>query len=396
MAHPNQRGCFGCFELLTNAGIGGLPRGICGATIGSSFPSPRSRTGLRLGEKRATQHLELDYLDEALREFSGYIAADEVYDGPFCVLVVVDNRRGRRLLYEVLDHNPTQEDVERFFTRFHALLRARGLAVAAVTTDGSPLYPEPIRKVFGEVPHQICRFHVVADVTLAVLHGLAQVRKGLRAQLPKLLRGRPSRRQAKLARRKKRQEQYLAELFEHRYLFVERSPTIAERQLLRRLSRRHPCLRHLREIMDEVYGLFDRRCRTETALAKLGRLRQHVRRFRRLEKTLKNLFSPNLEKALLFLDDKLLPSTSNAVERGNRRFRKLQKSVPRAHPRTAGLGLVARSPRQHPPEDAPNAPSSQKRGPASSGGSSNLRNLTRNPPLPLSSGLTKHRKIRQM
>jgi hypothetical protein len=271
--------------------------------------------------------MEWGYLDDALREFSGYIAADEVYDGPFCVLLVVDNRRGRRLLYEVLDHNPTQQDVARFFARFQALLRARGLAVAGVTTDGSPLYPEAIREVFGEVPHQVCRFHVVADITLGVLHALAQVRKGLRALLPKLPRGRPRQGQAKLVRRKRRQEQYLAQLFEHRYLFVEHSPSVAERKILRRLSRRHPELRHLRETMDEVYRLFDRRCRTETALAKLARLRQHVRCFGRLDKALKSLFGPNLEKALLFLDDKLLPSTSNAVERGNRRFRKMQKSV---------------------------------------------------------------------
>ena len=44
-------------------------------------------------------------------------------------------------------------------------------------------------------------------------------------------------------------------------------------------------------------------------------------------KTLTKLFSPNLEKALTFLDDKLLPSTSNAVERGNRRHRKMQKTI---------------------------------------------------------------------
>jgi hypothetical protein len=43
--------------------------------------------------------------------------------------------------------------------------------------------------------------------------------------------------------------------------------------------------------------------------------------------TLKKLFAPTLEKALTFLDDKLLPSTSNAGERGNRRYRKRQKSV---------------------------------------------------------------------
>ena len=62
-----------------------------------------------------------------------------------------------------------------------------------------------------------------------------------------------------------------------------------------------------------------RRCKTRTALA---RLRRRVRRFKKLGKSLDKLKSPTLEKALVFLDDKLLPSTSNAVERGNRRFRK--------------------------------------------------------------------------
>src|SRR5437870_10262440 len=77
----------------------------------------------------------------------------------------------------------------------------------------------------------------------------------------------------------------------------------------------------------EVYRLFDRRCRTETALAKLAKLRQRVRRFKQVGKILSKLQSPNLDKALTFLDDKLLPSTSNAVERGNRRHRKMQKTV---------------------------------------------------------------------
>jgi hypothetical protein len=39
------------------------------------------------------------------------LAADELYDGPFCVLSAVDARRQRRLLYEVLDHDPTQADI---------------------------------------------------------------------------------------------------------------------------------------------------------------------------------------------------------------------------------------------------------------------------------------------
>ncbi len=79
--------------------------------------------------------------------------------------------------------------------------------------------------------------------------------------------------------------------------------------------------------MDEVYRLFDRRCKTATALRRLEKLRQRMRRFKRLARALAVLHSPNLEKALLFLDDKLLGATSNAVERSNRRFRKAQKSI---------------------------------------------------------------------
>lgn len=44
-------------------------------------------------------------------------------------------------------------------------------------------------------------------------------------------------------------------------------------------------------------------------------------------RTLPELWSPTLAKALVFLDDRLLPATSNAVERGNRRHRKMQKTV---------------------------------------------------------------------
>ena len=93
--------------------------------------------------------------------------------------------------------------------------------------------------------------------------------------------------------------------------------------------------------MDEVYRLFDRRCRTDTALAKLAQLRQQLRRYRSLGKSLDKLHSPNLEKALTFLDDKLLPATSNAVERGNRRVRKMQKTVYRVRTPESLRGRLA-------------------------------------------------------
>jgi len=56
---------------------------------------------------------------------------------------------------------------------------------------------------------------------------------------------------------------------------------------------------------------------------------------------LQKLFSPNLEKSLTFLDDKLLPSTSSAVERGYRRHRKMQKTVNRVRTRWTITSRIA-------------------------------------------------------
>jgi hypothetical protein len=290
-------------------------------------PSPRSRTGSRRRGKKGEARIDGEYLDQALATFSGYLAADEVYDGPFCVLAIVDNRTFQRLAYRVLDHDPNQQDVREFFSQFKAHLDARGLNVLGITTDGSSLYPEVIKAVFPTARHQVCQFHVIKEIIKAVLHAVAKVRKELAAKQPALPRGRPSKANKAQARKAKRIGQRIADLFDHRHLFVQHHLTPAEKRTLRRITAGLPHLRTLRQIMDQVYGLFDRRCRTETALAKLARLRRRVRRFKKVGRTLSKLFTPNLEKALTFLNDRLLPATSNAVERSNRRFRKAQRSV---------------------------------------------------------------------
>lgn len=268
------------------------------------------------------------YLNWGLAEFSGYIAADELYDGPLCVLSIVDNRTFKRLLYQVLDHDPDHRDITAFFHRFRMALRLRSLKLLGVTTDASPLYPEPLREVFGNIPHQICEFHILKELTKAILRAVAKVRKKLAGRKLPAKRGRPITPEAKRAARKRqRLQQKIADLFEHRHLFVQHDLTPAERRTLHKITRGLPQLRTLRDLMEEVYRLFDRRCRTDTALAKLAKLRHRVRRFKQVGKVLNKLRSPNLDKALTFLDDKLFPSTSNAVERGNRRHRKMQKTV---------------------------------------------------------------------
>ena len=269
-----------------------------------------------------------------------------MYDGPFCVLSAVDNRSFRRLAYEVLDagHDPTQKDVRAFLARLKGELDRRGLAVRGVTTDGSELYPAPLAEVFARVPHQVCRFHALKAITDAALAAVAKVRRELRRGVPKLPRGRtaghdkPGRAAARKAKRLRRR---IGDLYEHRHLFVRRGPAASRSRTLRRITRGLPHLRALREVMDLVYRLFDRRCRADTALRKLAALRRRVRRFKKLGRALDRLRSPTLEKALTFLDDRLLPSTSNAVERGNRRHRKMQKVVYSVRTREHVSGRIA-------------------------------------------------------
>ena len=265
-----------------------------------------------------------------------------MYDGPFCVLSIVDNGAFTRLCYEVLDHPPAHGDIRKFFRRFRAALASRGLTLRGITTDGSELYPQPISQVFGAVKHQVCRFHILAELNKAVLRAVAQVRKQLAAQKPPLPRGRPATPEAKRkARRRRHLERKIADLFEHRHLFVRRQLTPGEHQTLKKICRGLPQLRALRTVVEEIYRLFDRRCRTATALTKLARLRAQVGRFKGLRSIFQKLRSPNLEKALTFLDDSLLGSTSNAVERGNRRHRKMQKTVYRVRTQGTISGRIA-------------------------------------------------------
>jgi hypothetical protein len=203
------------------------------------------------------------------------------------------------------------------------------------------LYPEAIAAVFGDVPHQTCTFHVLRELTNAVLSAVAGERKRLAAGAPKLPRGRPGKAARRAARRKKRIERKVSDLFAHRFLFVQRQLTASERATLVRITRGLPQLRRLRGLMDEVYRLFDRRCRTATARTKLAELRTRLRRFSWLRAVLKKLLSPGLEKALVFLDERLMGATSNAVERGNRRYRKMQKAVYRVRTKRAIQGRLA-------------------------------------------------------
>lgn len=221
---------------------------------------------------------------------------------------------------------------------------ARALALKGITTEGSALYPAPSREVFGEVPQQLCTFPISAAWVQGVLRAVATARKRLATAKPTLKRGRPaSKEQAarRVVRQRKAMQENIRDVFAGRFLFVKRRLTPSERHRLLRMTRGLPHLRTLREIMAQISALFDRRGWTQTALGKLRKLRHWVKRFRWIGDTVKKGFSPHLEQALTFLDDKLLPATSKAVERGNRRHRKMQKSVSRVRSKLCLEGRIA-------------------------------------------------------
>src|SRR5262249_26859539 len=155
------------------------------------------------------------------------------------------------------------------------------------------LSPLPRREVFGRVRHPIGQFPIVAEVVKAVGGAGASARKGLAAQQPTLRRGRPSTPAAKqAARTKKRLEAQRAALFTPRYLFVQRHWSKTERKMLWRITRGLPHVYVLRVLMEQVYALVDRRCRPQTALAKLAKLRRRLLRYTQVGETLKKLCSP--------------------------------------------------------------------------------------------------------
>jgi hypothetical protein len=141
-----------------------LPVGTCGAITACLFPVPPCRTGQKLGEKKAQGQRDGAFLDWALQAFSGDVAADALSEGPSCVRSAVAHRQDKRRLYTVRDHDPSHDDMQAFLRRLQGALDERAVALKGITTAGSARSPAPIREVFGEVPPQLCTFHIIAEL----------------------------------------------------------------------------------------------------------------------------------------------------------------------------------------------------------------------------------------
>lgn len=128
---------------------------------------------------RAQYDFTTDYLPWVVREFSGILCVDEVYQGEVALLLAADPAAptGDRLVgYQLVQGAVDTATVEAFLRR----LAAAGIAPAQVITDGSPLYPPVLRKLWPTAAHQLCLFHETRHVTRAV----AEVLNTVRASIP--------------------------------------------------------------------------------------------------------------------------------------------------------------------------------------------------------------------
>jgi hypothetical protein len=260
------------------------------------------------------------------------VAAAVLSEGPYGVRSAVDHRRYQRMLYAVLEHDPPHDDLTAFWGRLKTALAERAWTRQGITTEGAARSPEPIRTGLGAGAPQRCPFHVLQELTHGVLRAVATERARLPKATPTLKRGRPSSQEKaarRLARPRKQRPEQISALFQERVLLVKRRLQPSERQQCLHLTRGWPQWRQLRESMEPISAWCDRRCRPPTALDTLPKLRQWGHRFQWSGATLPKVFAPTLEKALTFLDDKLVPAPSKAVERGNRRHRKMPKRVDR-------------------------------------------------------------------
>lgn len=119
-----------------------------------------------------------DYQPWVVREFSGILCVDEVYQNQLALLLAVDPAApdGDRLVgYQLIHGEVNATQMQDFLLH----LKAVGIEPDEIITDGSQLYPTALAEVWPQAAHQLCLFHETRRVTQAVMKAIHAVRKRL-------------------------------------------------------------------------------------------------------------------------------------------------------------------------------------------------------------------------
>jgi hypothetical protein len=159
-----------------------------------------------------------------LAQFSGVLCIDEIHLGRRVLLLASDPIADNPVACALVSRNDAAH-----MLRFMRNLEKQGFSPHTVVSDRSPLYPAAIEKVWPDADHQLCVFHVIAEINKLVLNAARDIRRELKPRQIKKGRGRPSRRQQAKARRLKKQRAQADALFRNRHVLVRRRSKMTSR-----------------------------------------------------------------------------------------------------------------------------------------------------------------------
>ncbi len=269
-----------------------------------------------------------EFRAKVLSEFSGTLCVDEIHLGHRVVLLASDPVADNPIACAIVSSNDAEH-----MLRFLRNLRNHGFLPNTVITDRSNLYPKTIAEVWPKANHQLCVFHVMAEINDHVLDAVREVRRSIKPKRIKKGKGRPSKRHQAKVRKLKEQRAQADKLFRRRHLIVTKRSNISieDKPTLEELLSLSPKLGTLRAFVDDLHALFQVR-RTKKQAWKIWRRMRRNRTYlqnEHLRKALEVLNKANMEKLLHYLDkDTALRTkvrTNNHVERCNRVIRYLEK-----------------------------------------------------------------------
>jgi hypothetical protein len=265
---------------------------------------------------------------QVLGEFSGTLCVDEIHLGHRVVLLASDPISDNPIACALVSSNDGAH-----MLRFLRNLKNQGFSPETVVSDRSPLYPQALAAVWPQAKHQLCVFHVMAEINDHVLDGVREVRRALKPKRIKKGKGRPSKRMRARVKKLKKQREQADRLFRRRHLLVTKKSNIEPEDLstLDDLLSLSPTLRTLRSFVDDLHELFTIRRSKDQASRIWRRMRRHPAYLgnEHLRKALAVLNKDNLRKLLTYLDSPTTARskvrTNNHVERCNRVVRYLEK-----------------------------------------------------------------------
>jgi hypothetical protein len=268
-----------------------------------------------------------EYRAFTLQRFSGTLALDELHLGQRILLLATDPLNDLILSFAVVRDND-QEHMRGFLKN----LKNHGFEPKLITSDGSHLYPKVIADLWPDARHQLCVFHLLKDLNIALLDGLRRLRlKAYPKRKSFRGRGRVPKRQIRKMKQYQEQNQRSAFLWKHRFLLVtkEANYTDEEKQTWKTMLKYLPGLKSLRTLALQTMGLFEEKLepsevnkRYQSWLNSLSNLKDE-----KLAKKLGTLNEQKFAKAMEYRCwcHQTQIRTNNHVERMNRKIRFWEK-----------------------------------------------------------------------